>query len=93
MKKNGFKLTKKGIIALAVLIILLAGAIWLNIRLNGENPADGAARTEHLLPAKTVHREQMFPPSAAMRIFTAAISRIFAMREILYVHRRSNTCV
>ena len=92
MKKNVFKLTKKGIIALAVLIILLAGAIWLNIRLNGENPAD-AARTEHLLPAKTVHREQMFPPSAAMRIFTAAISRIFAMREILYVHRRSNTCV
>ena len=92
MKKNVFKLTKKGIIALAVLIILLAGAIWLNIRLNGENPADGGS-AEHLLPAKTVHREQMFPPSAAMRIFTAAISRIFAMREILYVHRRSNTCV
>ena len=43
MKKNGFKLTKKGIIALAVLIILLAGAIWLNIRLNGENPADGTS--------------------------------------------------
>ena len=43
MKKNGFKLTKKGIIALAVLIILLAGAIWLNIRLNGENPADGGS--------------------------------------------------
>ena len=52
MKKNGFKLTKKGIIALAVLIILLAGAIWLNIRLNGENPADGGSADGTSAPGK-----------------------------------------
>ena len=52
MKKNGFKLTKKGIIALAVLIILLAGAIWLNIRLNGENPADGGSADGTSAPDK-----------------------------------------
>ena len=53
MKKNGFKLTKKGIIALAVLIILLAGAIWLNIRLNGENPADGGSADGTSAPGKS----------------------------------------
>ena len=52
MTKNGFKLTKKGIIALAVLIILLAGAIWLNIRLNGENPADGGSADGTSAPGK-----------------------------------------
>ena len=52
MKKNGFKLTKKGIIAFAVLIILLAGAIWLNIRLNGENPADGGSADGTSAPGK-----------------------------------------
>lgn len=52
MKKNGFKLTKKGIIALAVLIILLAGAIWLNTRLNGENPADGGSADGTSAPGK-----------------------------------------
>ena len=61
MKKNGFKLTKKGIIALAVLIILLAGAIWLNIRLNGENPADGGSADGTSAPGngnKCFHRRR-----------------------------------
>ena len=36
MKKIGFRFTKKGIIALALLIVLLAGAIYLNIKLNND---------------------------------------------------------
>ena len=43
MKTNGFRLTKKGIIALSLLIVLLAGAIWLNIRLSREQPAKNEA--------------------------------------------------
>lgn len=39
MAIKGFRMTKKGIIALAVLLVLLAGAIWLNIRLNREETA------------------------------------------------------
>ncbi|MBQ1685800.1 MAG: SpoIIIAH-like family protein [Clostridia bacterium] len=37
MKLKGFKMTKKGIVALSLLLVLLAGAIWLNIRLNRED--------------------------------------------------------
>lgn len=40
MKKSNFKLTKKGVIALAALVVLLAGAIWLNIRLNNADRAE-----------------------------------------------------
>ncbi|MCI6986714.1 MAG: SpoIIIAH-like family protein [Clostridium sp.] len=36
MKKIGFRFTKKGIIALALLLVLLAGAIYLNIKLNND---------------------------------------------------------
>lgn len=34
MKTNRFRLTKKGAIALSLLLVLLAGAIYLNVRLN-----------------------------------------------------------
>lgn len=42
MSKINFKLTKKGAIALSVLVILLAGAIYLNIMINRDasNPTD-----------------------------------------------------
>ena len=36
MKKIGFRFTKKGIIALALLLVLLPGAIDLNIKLNND---------------------------------------------------------
>lgn len=36
MKLKGFRMTKKGIIALSLLLLLLAGAIYLNIKLNRE---------------------------------------------------------
>lgn len=36
MKKIGFRFTKKGIIALALLLVLLAGAIYLNIKLDND---------------------------------------------------------
>lgn len=38
MKKLKIKFTKKGIIALSLLLVLLAGAIYLNIRLNSKEP-------------------------------------------------------
>ena len=41
MKPKGFRLTKKGIIALSLLVLLLAGAVYLNIRLNREQPVSG----------------------------------------------------
>lgn len=37
MSKLGFRFTKKGVIALSLLILLLAGAIWLNIRMNADD--------------------------------------------------------
>ncbi len=42
MNKINFKLTKKGAIALGVLVVLLAGAIYLNIMINRDasNPTD-----------------------------------------------------
>lgn len=47
MKTNGFKLTKKGVVALSLMLLLLAGAIYLNIKLGGseqnaEAPVDSA---------------------------------------------------
>ena len=36
MKKIGFRFTKKGIIALALLLVLLAGAIYLHIKLDND---------------------------------------------------------
>ncbi|MCH5279214.1 MAG: SpoIIIAH-like family protein [Christensenellaceae bacterium] len=56
MKKLNFRFTKRGIIALSLLLLLLAGAIWLNVHLdkNGENSTDlsgnGADALESLRP-------------------------------------------
>ena len=44
-----FRFTKKGIIALSLLAVLLAGAIWLNIRVNSgheDKKEDGEAQKE-----------------------------------------------
>lgn len=38
MKNMKIRLTKKGIIALSLLLVLLAGAIYLNIRINSKEP-------------------------------------------------------
>ena len=40
MKKLKIKFTKKGIIALSVLLLLLAAAIYLNIRYNTDDPGN-----------------------------------------------------
>lgn len=41
MKTNGFRLTKRGVIAIVLLAVLLAGAIWLNIKLGADEPGGG----------------------------------------------------
>lgn len=43
MKTNGFRLTGKGVIALVLMAVLLAGAIYLNIRLGADEKADPPA--------------------------------------------------
>ncbi len=48
--KNGFRLTKRGAIALVLLAVLLAGAVWLNIKLGADGtgvnaPGEDAANT------------------------------------------------
>ena len=40
--KNGFRLTKRGAIALVLLAVLLAGAVWLNIKLGADGPGVNA---------------------------------------------------
>lgn len=55
MKKLNFRFTKRGVIALSLLLLLLAGAIWLNVHLdkNGENeiePPGGGNALESLKP-------------------------------------------
>jgi hypothetical protein len=56
MKLKGFRMTKKGIIALSLLLLLLAGAIILNIKLNreeeiAEEDANSGERQDGALPA------------------------------------------
>ena len=92
MKKNGFKLTKKGIIALAVLIILLAGAIWLNIRLNEENPADGGSADGTSAPGKDgASGTNVSTVGGNANIYSSYFANFRDERNL--VHRRSNTCV
>ena len=54
MKKIGFRFTKKGIIALALLLVLLAGAIYLNIKLNNDQtgklePVDAKVYSDYFI--------------------------------------------